>query len=336
MTEVPPTMQLDRMITGYWISQAIYAAAKFNVADHLKDGPKSIDQLAAETSTNPDALYRLLRALASVGIFAEGESRQFSSTPIGELLQTDVPGSKKALALMSGDEQFRAWGDIDYSIQTGKMSFDKVFGKPIFEYLGEHPDKAKIFDAAMVGVHGRESDLITGAYDFSKISVVADIGGGNGSQITPILKKNGHLKGILYDLPHVIERAQAPMEAAGLTDRCELIGGSFFESIPEGADVYMMRHIIHDWDDEKSITILKNCHKAMPADGKLLIMDSVIPPGNDPNPAKFLDLVMLMIPGGKERTEEEFRQLLDQAGFQLTQVIPTDGGVSIVEAVKKA
>lgn len=335
MTEASPPQQLDQMISGYWISQAIYAAAKFNIADHLIDGPKSIEQLAEATSTNADALYRLLRALASVGIFAEGEPRHFALTPLAEPLQSDVPGSKRALALMAGDEQFRTWAEIEYSIQTGKTAFDKAFGKPIFEYLSENPDKARIFDAAMVGIHGRESDIVLSAYDFSGVGVLADIGGGNGSQISQVLKRNSDLKGILFDLPHVIERAKNSIESAGLLDRCKLVGGSFFESVPEGADIYLMRHIIHDWDDEKSLTILRNCHQAMSANTKLLIVESVIPPGNDPFGGKFLDLVMLLIPGGKERTAEEYRALLDQAGFELTQVIPTTSEVSIIEAVKR-
>jgi hypothetical protein len=270
------------MITGYWISQAIYAAAQFGIADHLKDGPKTVTELATATSTNPDALYRLLRALASVGIFAEGDSRRFSLTPLAEPLRSDIAGSKRALALMSGDEQFRAWAEIDYSLRTGKVAFDKVFGKPVFDYLGEHPDKARIFDAAMVGIHGRESNAILNAYDFSLFGVVADIGGGNGSQITEILKKHGRIKGILFDLPHVIERAQQRIQASGLLDRCKLVAGSFFDAVPEGADAYVMRHIIHDWDEEKCLTILRNCHRAMRPAGKLLVIESVIPPGNEP------------------------------------------------------
>ncbi len=334
MIEASPHQQLDRMITGYWISQAIYAAAKFDLAGHLKEGPKSVEELAKATSTNSEALYRLLRALASVGIFAEGESRQFSLTPLAEPLRSDVPGSKHALALMTGDEQFRAWAEIDYSIQTGKIAFEKVFGKPIFDYLGENPDKALICDAAMVGIHGRESNAILDAYDFSRIGVVADIGGGNGSQITRILKKHKNLKGILFDLPHVIERAKQQVESEGLSDRCQLVGGSFFDSVPEGADAYMMRHIIHDWDDEKALTILRNCHQAMASTSKLLVVESVIPAGNEPFNGKFLDLHMLLIPGGKERTEEEYRSLFAKAGFELNRVIPTDTEVSMIEGVK--
>ncbi len=323
------------MITGYWISQSIYAAAKFSIADHLSDGPKSVEELAEATSTNADALYRLLRALASVGIFAEGESRQFSLTSLAEPLQSDVPGSKRALALMSGDEQFHAWAEIEYSIQTGKVAFEKVYGKPIFDYLGDNPAKARIFDAAMVGIHGRESDAILDAYDFSEIGIVADIGGGNGSQITGILQRHTAMKGILFDMPHVIERAKNRIESAGLSDRCELVAGNFFDAVPEGADAYMMRHIIHDWDDEKSLTILRNCHQAMSPGSKLLVVESVIPPGNEPFGGKFLDLVMLLIPGGKERTEDEYRTLFGEAGFELTRVIPPSTEISIVEAVRR-
>lgn len=335
MTDASPQQQLDGMIAGYWTSQAIYAAAKFNIADLLKDGARSVDDLAAATATNPDALYRLLRALASKGIFAEGEPRSFALTPLAECLRSDVPGSKRALALMSGDEQFRAWAEIEYSIQTGKIAFDKVFGKPIFDYLGEHPEKAKIFDAAMVGIHGRESHAVLDAYDFSGITLVADIGGGNGSQLTGLLQRHANLKGLLFDLPHVIQRATENIQAAGLSDRCQLCAGSFFESVPAGADAYFMRHIIHDWDEEKSLTILRNCHRAMSAHSKLLVVESVIPPGNEPFGGKFLDLVMLLIPGGKERTAEEYRTLFDRAGFRLTRVIPTATEVSIIEAVKK-
>ena len=236
---------------------------------------------------------------------------------------------------MSGDEQFRAWAEIDYSIQTGEIAFEKVFGRPIFDYLGENSDKAKIFDAAMVGIHGRESDVILDAYNFAGIGVLADVGGGNGSQITGILQKHTTMKGILFDLPHVIQRAQNPIEAAGLSDRCELVSGSFFDAVPAGADAYMMRHIIHDWDDEKSLTILRNCHQAMSANSKLLVVESVIPAGNEPFGGKFLDLVMMLIPGGKGRTEDEYRSLFDKGGFELTRVIPTSTEISIVEGMKK-
>jgi ubiquinone/menaquinone biosynthesis C-methylase UbiE len=329
-------LQLDEMIRGYWLSQAIYAAAKFGIADLLQAGPRSVEDLAAATATNAGALYRLLRALASVGIFAEEGHRRFALTPLAESLRSDVPGSKRALALMSGDEQFRAWAEIEYSIRTGQTAFEKVFGEPVFDYLSQHPDKARIFDGAMVGIHGRESSAIADAYDFSRIQTLADIGGGNGSQLTAILQRHPHLRGILFDLPHVIERARERLTNAGLLDRCELVAGSFFDRLPAGADAYLMRHIIHDWDEAKCHTILKNCHRAMTASSKLLVVESVIPPGNEPFGGKILDLVMLLIPGGQERTEEEYRVLFQQANFRRSRVIPTASEVSVIEAERIA
>ncbi len=334
MTETSVPEQLDRMITGYWISQAIYAAAKFDLAGHLKDGARSVDELAEATSTNAAALYRLLRALASVGVFAEVGSRRFVMTPLAEPLRDDVPGTKRALALMVGDEQFRSWAEIDYSVQTGRTVFERIFGKPVFDYLSEHPDKVRIFDRAMVGIHGREASAVPNAYDFSGIGVVADIGGGNGSQIAAILKKYPTTKGILFDLPHVVECAKPLIESAGLADRCELVGGDFFDSVPERADAYLLRHIIHDWEEEKALTILRNCHRAMNVDSRLLVIESAIPPGNEPFAGKFLDLVLLLIGGGEERTEAEYQSLFGMAGFELRTVVPTDTEVSILEGAK--
>ncbi len=334
MAELSTHHQLGQMIDGYWITQAICAAARFGIADRLRDGPKTAAELAEATSTLPDALHRLLRALASVGIFAEGESGRFSQTPLAELLCSDVPGSKRAYAIMTGDLQYRALAEIDHCLRTGEGAFDRVFGKPLFEYLGEHPDKAATFDAAMVGIHGRETNAILDAYDFSAFGVVADIGGGIGSMLAEILKKHGQLKGILFDLPHVVERAEEKIRAAGVRDRCTLAGGSFLDAVPDGADAYALRHIIHDWDEESCLTILRNCHRAMRPDGKLLVIESVIPPGNGPFFGKFLDLIMMLI-GGKERTEDEYRALFDRAGFELTRIVPTAAELSILEGTRK-
>lgn len=327
--------QLDQMITGYWVSQSIYAAAKLGIADLLVAGPQTAELLADATKTNGGALYRLLRALASIGIFSENEQHEFTLTPMAEFLRSDVPGSKRALAMMSGDEQFQAWSEILYSIKTGKTSFDKVFEKPIFEYLSDNPEKGQIFDQAMTGIHGRETGDILNAYDFSVIHTLMDVGGGNGSNIVNLLQNYPEMKGILFDLPQVVERAQPHIEQAGLQDRCQLIGGSFFESVPAGADAIFLRHIIHDWDDEKSLTILRHCHAVMSENSRLLVVESVIPEGNDPFPGKFLDLVMLMIPGGKERTAEEYEALFEQAGFELTRIIPTESALSIIEGIKQ-
>jgi hypothetical protein len=320
--------QISRMLTGYWITQALYVAAKLGLADLIKDGPRSSDDLAVATQTHPRSLYRLLRALASVDVFAEQDGHRFALTPLGECLLS-VPGSQKALAIMVGEEHYHAFAELLYSVKTGKTAFDKVYGKPVFDFLTEHPEKAQVFDEAMVGVHGRETASMLESYDFSGIGVLADIGGGNGSVLTAVLMKYPLMKGILFDLHGVAERAKDKVKAAALTDRCQVVGGSFFESVPTGADAYMMRHIIHDWDDEKSTKILKNVHKAMGKDGRLLLVESVI--RNDSPFGKLLDVAMLVIPGGAERTEEEYKRLYEYAGFRLTKIVPTKTGVCVIE-----
>ena len=335
MTNIPPQAQLGQMITGYWTSQAIYAAARFGIADLLHEGAQTVDELANATGTKAELLYRLLRALASVGIFAEEDERRFTMTPLAEPLRSDVAGSQRSLALMMGDDQYRAWGNLAETVQTGDNAYEKIFGKPIFDHLAEQPEKARIFDDAMTGIHGRETGAILDAYDFSGINTIADIGGGNGSKITAILQKYPEMRGILFDLPHVIERARPNIEAAGLIDRCQLVDGDFFKAVPSGADAYVMRHIIHDWDDEKSRAILTNCRAVMSPGNKLLLAESVIPPGNDPFMGKFLDLTMMLIPGGKERTEDEYRGLYDTAGFDLVRIVPTSTEVSVIEGLRR-
>lgn len=335
MTDQAYPQQLEQMITGYCISQSIYAAAKLEIADLLISGPQTAEQLATATNTNAESLYRLLRALASVGIFAENEQGEFSLTPLAEPLRSDHPESKQACAIMNGEDQFRPWCEIIYSLQTGKPAYDKIWGKSVFEFLAEHPDKAKIFDRAMTGIHGRGNNSVLDTYDFSGIQILADVGGGNGLHLTGILQENSDLHGQLFDLPHVVERARPQIEQAGLKDRCDLVGGDFFTSIPPGPDAILMRHIIHDWNDDKSLTILKNCHAALPELGKLLILESVIQPGNAPFWGKFVDLIMLLVTGGKERTAEDFRSLFDRAGFEMTRVIPTSSDLSIVEGIKR-
>ena len=326
-----PQQQVAQMLTGYWISQAVYVAVKLGLADLLTDGPRTADDLASATQTRLRPLYRLLRALASVGVFAEDGQGRFSSTPLGECLRSDVPGSQRALALMNGEEHFHAWGNLLYSVQTGRPAFEKLYGLPVFDFLARHPDKAQVFDEAMVGVHGRETAAMLDAYDFTGVGMLADIGGGNGSVLTAILHKYPALRGILFDLPGVAERARAKVEAAGLADRCQVVGGSFFESVPPGADAYLLRHIIHDWDDEKATAILRNVQRAMGASGKLLVVESVIPSGNEPSFGKLLDLTMLVIPGGEERTEEEYQKLYEAAGFHLTRIVRTKAEVSVIE-----
>lgn len=330
---LPPTAQLGQMITGYWQSQAIYVAAELGVADLLGDGPRPISELAERTQAEPEALFRLLRALASVGIFVETSPQTFGLTPLAELLRSDAPESMRSLARMAGGEQFQAWGDLLYSVRTGRTAFEHRFGVPVFDFLAANPEQARIFDGAMVGIHGRETAAVIDAYDFSGVRLLADIGGGNGSNLVAILQAQPQLRGVLFDLPHVVEHARPNIERAGVSNRCEAVGGSFFEDVPPGADAYLMRHIIHDWNDEQSLTILRCIRRRITAEGRLLIIEAVIPPGNEPFQSKFLDLTMLAIPGGKERTREEYDRLLSAAGFRLSRIVPTVTEMSVIESV---
>ncbi len=334
MSNPPPAARLGQMLSGYWISQGIYVTAKLGLADLLQDRSATADELAARTNTHPLSLYRLLRMLASMGVFVEDDAKRFSLTEVGQCLRSDVEGSQRAMAIMSGEEHYRSWCDLLYSVQTGLPAFDKIYGMPVFDWLSQHPEQAANFDAAMVSVHGRETAAFLKAYDFSGIQTLADVGGGNGSVLIPTLQANPQLRGMLFDLPGVIARATPNFAAAGLLERCQLISGSFFESMPAGADAYMMRHIIHDWNDEQCLTILKNIHRVLPATGRLLVSESVIPPGNDPFFGKLLDLNMLVIPGGQERTAQEYETLFAKAGFKLTRIVPTTTELSIIEACK--
>ena len=333
--ENSPQGQIARMISGYWISQMVYVAAKLDLAGLLRGGPRTADDLARATGTHARSLYRLLRGLASLGIFAQGEGKQFSMTPLAEALLDGVPGSQRAMALMTGEEHYLSWSELLYCVRTGKTGFEKLYHMLPFDYLSQHPEQGAIFDAAMTSVHGKESAAALAAYDFSTIRVLADIGGGNGSLLTATLEKHRQLQAILFDLPPVIERSKRNLEKAGISDRCRCVAGSFFESVPEGADAYLLRHIIHDWPDAESTTILCNCRKAMGTNraARLLVLETVIPPGNVPMFGKLLDLNMLVIPGGLERTEQEYRELFAAAGFQLGHIVPTTTEVSVIEGL---
>lgn len=334
MTEPSPPERLAGMITGYWVSQMVHVAAKLGLADLLAGGPKTADELAQDTGTHARSLYRLLRALASVGVFTEGEGRRFTQTSLSECLRGDVAGSLWAMAVMMGEEHYHAWGDLLASVRTGKTAFDRLYGQPIFDYLGERPEQAQVFDAAMTSIHGRETQAVLDAYDLSGVGVLADVGGGNGSNLIGILSRYPGMRGLLFDLPHVGERAGANIRAAGLSGRCEVIGGDFFGAIPVRADAYFLRHIIHDWDDERAGLILGNIRRSMPEGARLLVVEHVLPPGDEPSFGKLLDLNMLLLPGGVERTAAEFQRLYEGAGFRLTRITPAEGDLSVIEGVK--
>lgn len=321
-----------QIISGFWISRAVYVIAKLGIPDLLKSGPKTAEELASATEMHAPSLYRILRALASVGVVTRDEGRRFAQTPVSETLVTDAPGSLRWFAVSElGQEHYPAWGNLMHSVKTGEIAFDNFFGVDIWKYFQQNPEDAAVFNNSMSSVTAVTNEAITSLYDFSGFKKLVDVGGGHGGLITSLLKSNPAMKGVLFDAPQVIEGARARIEAAGLAERCETVAGDFFKAVPEGGDAYIMKWIIHDWDDERAITILKNCRNQMPANGRLILVDCVVPETDEPHFSKFIDLNMLVMTGGKERTEKEFEELLAAAGFKLLRVIPTELPTSIVE-----
>lgn len=336
MQQPPPSAVMTQLIISFMQTQAIYAAAKLGIADLVKDKPKTSAELAQATGVDARSLYRLLRALSSIGVFTEVDPDSFGLTSLAETLRSDVPGSLRGTAIYMGEEwHMRPWNDIMYSVQTGRPSFERIFGLPVFPYFAGHPEDARVFNDAMTSFSSSIVAAIIAAYDFSSIERIVDVAGGHGMLISAILKANPQMKGILFDQPAVIEKAGALLEAEGVADRCEMVAGDFFESVPGGGDAYIMKHIIHDWDDERSLAILRNCHRVMRSDDRVLLIEMVVPPGNAPGPGKFLDLEMLLFTGGCERTEEEYAALFERAGFRLTRITPTQSPYSVIEAVRK-
>ena len=330
---LPPHVQLVQMAMAHWGSQILYVAAKLNLADHLAQGPKSADALAGPTATHAPSLYRLMRTLASLGILTEDGSHRFALTPLGETLKTGAPGAARATVLTIANETWvQGFGQLLYSVQTGKSGFEKMLGMPVFDWLAKNPEDASLFSETMVGIHGSEPPAVAAAYDFSGLKTIVDVGGATGNLVTTIVGRYPGSRGILYDLPHVVRDAPTLIQARGLTDRVTIQGGSFFEKVPSGGDAYLLSHIIHDWSEEQCLTILGNCRRAMSPTSRLLIIEMVLPTGNAPHPGKILDMMMLVGPGGQERTEQEYGALLAKAGLRLTRIVPTESPVSVVEA----
>lgn len=332
----PAHARLLEMITGYWISCGVHVAARLKIADHLAQGPMNIADLSKAAGANAPTLYRLMRMLSSEGLFRETDGYRFENTPLSQVLRSDVPGSMHGMAVMTVDSyNIDAWKDLIASVRTGETAFHKVFGMRAFEWLATHPEQAREFGEAMTSLSGAENPAVAEALDVTGIAKLVDVGGGHGSLLAAILKRNPGLRGIAYDRPEVIENARkdAHVTEKGVAERCELVAGSFFESVPPGADACIMKYILHDWEDELCVRILSNCRKSMGAKGKVFVVDNVIPAGNDPHWGKLLDLHMLVIAGGRERTKEEFEKIFGAAGFRLVRVVPTKCPLSIVEGV---
>ena len=332
-----PSQQILKLLTGKFVAQAISVAATLGIADPLADGPLPTEELAKATSTHEPSLYRLLRALASIGIFAETEDGRFSLTPLAQCLRSDTPDSMRNMARMFGLPLFwQSWGEMLHTVKTGEAGLKKAFGiTEIFEYLSQRPDVAEIFDGAMNDVSRIHGPGIAEAYDFGKFSKIVDAGGGRGMLLISILRRYPRPHGVVFDLPHVIPGAREAIAAAGLSDRCEAVAGSFCESVPTGADAYLMRSITHGFRDDRAQVILRNIRRAIQPEGRLLLVDFVVPAGNEPTLAKLYDLQMLMMSsfGGRERTPAGFEELLAAADFRLSGIYPTPSQQSIIEGV---
>ena len=331
-----PTKTLLPMITGSIISQAIYVAAKLRIADLLSDGPKSCDELAASVGVHSPTLYRVLRALASLEIFAEVKDSHFELTPLAEPLQSDVPGSLRAAAILYGEEWWwRPFGELLYSVETGKPAFDQIFGMDVYEYFGKNPESTAIYYEAMsAGASQRSADVMA-AYDFSAIERIVDVGGGYGSLTAAILKAYPGMRGVVYDLPHATETAKRVIVEEGVADRCEVVSGDFFKGVPGGGDAYILERIVHDWDDDHAIAILRNCRGAMDGGGKLVVIERIISPGPQSSLSKLADVATSSIATGRMRTQAEHRALLTDAGLMVTNVIPTKSPFTIIEAAPR-
>lgn len=331
----PPARRLLDLLSGAWMAQAISVAARLGIADLLRDGsPRSPEALAEAAGAHALSLRRVLRALASLGIFAEDAEGRFALTPLAAPLRSDAPDTLRAYAVMQGEQWvWRSLGEMLHSARTGRPGFEAVYGMPLFDYYAAHPEAGRISAEAQSSRSASENAAILAAYDFSTARTVVDLGGGQGSLLAAILRAHPAARGVLFDLPHVVAMARPLLEAAGLAGRCEAVAGDFFAAVPPGGDVYLMKKVVHDWDDATTLAILRRCRAAIPPDGRMLLAELVIPPGNGPSYAKRLDLLMLAYTGGRERTEAEHGALLAAAGFALRRVVSTATAVSLVEAV---
>jgi hypothetical protein len=320
-----------RLINGYQVSQALHVAATLGVADQLKDGPKAYDAVAQTCGAHPASLYRLLRALAAVGVFRETSNKEFSLTPTGVCLTSDALGSRRNNARFIGTPgQWRAWGNLLHSIKSGDSAFRFTHGMDAWAYRMQNPEERAVFDSAMTGHSRSDAQAVLEAYDFSRFGCVVDVGGGQGLLLKEILLVCPDTRGVLFDQTQVIASADQVLASAGLAQRCQIVAGSFFEAVPEDGDVYVMKSILHDWDDRESIDILRTCRRSMSPTATLVLIERVVGPPNENPEGKFSDLNMMIQYGALERTRQEFQNLLKSAGFAMTELVPTRSPLSII------
>ena len=329
----PAHIGIFQLLNGAHVAGAVSCLAQLGIPDLIEAAPKSAEELATQIGADPQALYRLMRATAGAGVLSEGPEGKFSQTPMSTVLRSDASPSLRSLAIMGGREWHgRGWSHLEYCVRTGKPALEKIYGAPIFEYLKQHPEEAQIFNHAMTQISMIDSPAVADAYNFDGIRSIVDIGGGHGLLLATILKRNPQMKGTIYEVPHVLEGAKSgPLKP--VMDRCTFASGDMFCSVPADADAYIMKHIIHDWPDDRCVQILKACRKGVNAGGRVLVVDCIIHPANDFSPSKFLDLQMLIFPSGCERTEKQFRALFAAAGWQLSRIIPTAAADSIIEGL---
>jgi O-methyltransferase domain/Dimerisation domain len=325
-----------KLIAAYWQSQLVFVAAKLGVADVLIAGPLTAEEIARRVGADGPTLRRLLRALASLGVFARDSLDRYRLTPMAQTLRSDHPDSLRNFALMLVDGyNWDAWGALEHAVKTGESAFEHVHGMPIFPFMQAHPDKESMFSASMASLSALENGAIARAYKFGKLRKLVDVGGAHGHLLATILRLHIKVQGVLFDQPQVIEAAADTgfITASDVRGRCETQSGDFFASVPAGADAYVMKYILHDWEDENCIRILTNCRAAMSEDGRVLVVDRVLRGANRPDWSKLLDINMMVVPGGRERTKEEFRRLFMRAGLKLKRVIRTASPLKILEAV---
>lgn len=334
---MPPSVALVQMLSGKWISQAISTAAKLDIADHLSDGPKSLSELAENTSTHPRALMGLMRALSSIGMFTETPDSLFANTPLSSALCAEAAGSVRSLALFIGDRpSWDAWGELVHAVRTGTSAFKHVHGELPYEYFGKRAKECAYYDEAFTNFSNQEMDAVLRVTPFSNVARLIDIGGGLGTMLCASLRANPKQYGVLFDQPHIVRGAGPIIESFGVGDRCEVVGGDFFESVPQGGDGYLIKHVLFNWDDERALQILTNIRRVMSKEARLFVVDPVIRPGMGQTFAKFLDLEMMVLhDGGCQRTEHEFRELLSRAGFEILKLVDTDAPSSVIEAVPR-